>query len=184
PLRGHPTGVMVIMATFFTERRSQNAQIDPGQHLDLAVPVVNPGTILLDSIAMTFVQPRHPTDPSDPGPEPETVNVAQRLELFKPGATTPVASVDDPTGSLPSVDLPFTVAAVDAGLPGNWTARVTNRGRVRADVSLQAAFPGTTPIPDRFPDTFLWGAATAAYQAEGNITNNDWDFFASDSNIA
>jgi beta-glucosidase/6-phospho-beta-glucosidase/beta-galactosidase len=29
----------------------------------------------------------------------------------------------------------------------------------------------------KFPDTFLWGAATAAYQVEGGITNNDWNFF-------
>src|SRR3990167_5282119 len=26
----------------------------------------------------------------------------------------------------------------------------------------------------KFPDGFLWGAATASYQVEGGITNNDW----------
>ena len=30
------------------------------------------------------------------------------------------------------------------------------------------------------PSDFLWGAATAGYQVEGNISNNDWDFFTSD----
>ncbi|HEY7491741.1 MAG TPA: family 1 glycosylhydrolase [Candidatus Tectomicrobia bacterium] len=30
-----------------------------------------------------------------------------------------------------------------------------------------------------FPSNFLWGAATAGYQVEGNICNNDWDFFTS-----
>ena len=25
-----------------------------------------------------------------------------------------------------------------------------------------------------FPDGFLWGAATAAHQVEGNNINNDW----------
>jgi hypothetical protein len=25
--------------------------------------------------------------------------------------------------------------------------------------------------------SFLWGAATASYQVEGGITNNDWDFY-------
>jgi beta-glucosidase len=30
---------------------------------------------------------------------------------------------------------------------------------------------------------FLWGAATAPYQVEGGITNNDWDFFASSESI-
>jgi beta-glucosidase len=30
---------------------------------------------------------------------------------------------------------------------------------------------------------FLWGAATAPYQVEGGITNNDWDFFARSEDI-
>src|SRR5262245_3917973 len=34
-----------------------------------------------------------------------------------------------------------------------------------------------------FPADFLWGAATAAYQVEGDIVNNDWDFFTSDPAI-
>ena len=34
-----------------------------------------------------------------------------------------------------------------------------------------------------FPSDFLWGAATAGYQVEGNISNNDWDFFTSDAVI-
>ena len=34
-----------------------------------------------------------------------------------------------------------------------------------------------------FPPDFLWGAATAGYQVEGDICNNDWDFFTSDAVI-
>src|SRR3989441_843536 len=34
-----------------------------------------------------------------------------------------------------------------------------------------------------FPSDFLWGAATAGYQVEGDICNNDWDFFTSDAVI-
>src|SRR5215510_1774837 len=34
-----------------------------------------------------------------------------------------------------------------------------------------------------FPSDFLWGTATAGYQVEGNIDNNDWDFFTSDAAI-
>jgi beta-glucosidase len=34
-----------------------------------------------------------------------------------------------------------------------------------------------------FPSDFLWGTATAGYQVEGDIYNNDWDFFTSDSVI-
>lgn len=34
-----------------------------------------------------------------------------------------------------------------------------------------------------FPSDFLWGAATAGYQVEGEICNNDWDFFTSDAAI-
>src|SRR5215471_17364021 len=33
---------------------------------------------------------------------------------------------------------------------------------------------------NRFPADFLWGAATAGYQVEGDIDNNDWHFFTSD----
>src|SRR5919197_5624985 len=36
---------------------------------------------------------------------------------------------------------------------------------------------------DMFPADFLWGAATASYQVEGDIYNNDWDFFTSDAVI-
>src|SRR5215831_6821839 len=36
---------------------------------------------------------------------------------------------------------------------------------------------------DMFPEDFLWGAATAGYQVEGDIYNNDWDFFTSDAAI-
>jgi beta-glucosidase len=36
---------------------------------------------------------------------------------------------------------------------------------------------------DIFPADFLWGAATAGYQVEGDIYNNDWDFFTSDAAI-
>src|SRR5499427_10128811 len=38
-------------------------------------------------------------------------------------------------------------------------------------------------MDNMFPSDFLWGAATASYQVEGNISNNDWDFFTSDAVI-
>lgn len=34
-----------------------------------------------------------------------------------------------------------------------------------------------------FPDGFLWGAATAAHQVEGGLTNNDWWRFEQDGHI-
>ncbi len=37
--------------------------------------------------------------------------------------------------------------------------------------------------PITFPKDFLWGAATAAYQVEGDIENNDWHIFASNQKI-
>src|SRR5215831_4274893 len=40
-----------------------------------------------------------------------------------------------------------------------------------------------TVMGDMFPSDFLWGAATAGYQVEGDICNNDWDFFTSDAVI-
>src|SRR5215831_21355116 len=45
-------------------------------------------------------------------------------------------------------------------------------------MSLRMAVMG-----NMFPADFLWGAATASYQVEGNISNNDWDFFTSDAVI-
>src|SRR5437588_3237839 len=34
-----------------------------------------------------------------------------------------------------------------------------------------------------FPDRFLWGAATAAHQVEGGLTNNDWWRFEQEGHI-
>jgi beta-glucosidase len=36
----------------------------------------------------------------------------------------------------------------------------------------------------RRPSGFLWGTATAGYQVEGGITDNDWSFFTADPQIA
>jgi beta-glucosidase len=33
------------------------------------------------------------------------------------------------------------------------------------------------------PKTFLWGVSTSSYQVEGDITNNDWDFFTRSKQI-
>jgi beta-glucosidase/6-phospho-beta-glucosidase/beta-galactosidase len=30
---------------------------------------------------------------------------------------------------------------------------------------------------------FLWGASTSSYQVEGEITNNDWDYFTTSEDI-
>ena len=32
--------------------------------------------------------------------------------------------------------------------------------------------------------TFLWGVSTSSYQVEGDITNNDWDFFTRSQQIS
>lgn len=34
------------------------------------------------------------------------------------------------------------------------------------------------------PKTFLWGVSTSSYQVEGDITNNDWDFFTRSLHIS
>ena len=39
---------------------------------------------------------------------------------------------------------------------------------------------GVTGVARTFPQNFLWGAATAGYQVEGGITNNDWHVFTTD----
>ena len=37
------------MASFFSERKSQSVQIEPGSHLDIPFPVANPGVIRVHS---------------------------------------------------------------------------------------------------------------------------------------
>ena len=34
------------------------------------------------------------------------------------------------------------------------------------------------------PKTFLWGVSTSSYQVEGDIINNDWDFFTRSQHIS
>ena len=36
---------------------------------------------------------------------------------------------------------------------------------------------------EALPKTFLWGVSTSSYQVEGDITNNDWDFFTRSKQI-
>lgn len=38
-------------------------------------------------------------------------------------------------------------------------------------------------MANNFPPDFLWGVGTAAYQAEGGITNNDWEIFTTSPTI-
>jgi len=42
---------------------------------------------------------------------------------------------------------------------------------------------GVTGVARTFPQYFLWGTATAGYQVEGSITNNDWHVFTTDPAI-
>jgi beta-glucosidase len=61
------------------------------------------------------------------------------------------------------------------------TAILTDRDGHEID---RFAWSGDGPRPMRFPDAFLWGAATAGYQVEGSTSGNDWDFFTSSPKIA
>jgi beta-glucosidase/6-phospho-beta-glucosidase/beta-galactosidase/lysophospholipase L1-like esterase len=42
---------------------------------------------------------------------------------------------------------------------------------------------GVTGVSRQFSRGFLWGTATAAYQVEGGITNNDWQTFTTNQSI-
>jgi beta-glucosidase len=61
------------------------------------------------------------------------------------------------------------------------TAILTDRGGHEVD---RFTWTGRGPQPTRFPEGFLWGAATAGYQVEGSTAGNDWDFFTSSAKIA
>src|SRR5260370_30745503 len=50
----------------------------------------------------------------------------------------------------------------------------TNRVRTKESLHLKTVATVFKSGVMRFPDGFLWGAATAAHQIEGNNVNNDW----------
>ena len=50
----------------------------------------------------------------------------------------------------------------------------TNRARTKECLHLKTVATMFKSGVIRFPNGFLWGAATAAHQIEGNNVNNDW----------
>src|SRR3984893_5907440 len=92
------------------------------------------------------------------------------------------------------------IAAVLGGV-GVVHYRLLSTGHVLQQAAAQPApisdklYPGDETLPDLSGVTFdhidvegkqvrfLWGVATSAYQVEGNVTTNDWDYFTHSSAI-
>jgi phospholipase C len=81
--------------------------------------------------------PRQPHPPRDNDFHEQFHHVAARVELFAPGATSPVAHWDTETGWLPDEEQVFTHGVGGQGSPpGQWTVRITNRSGATARVGV------------------------------------------------
>ncbi|HLM20115.1 MAG TPA: family 1 glycosylhydrolase, partial [Propionibacteriaceae bacterium] len=73
-----------------------------------------------------------------------------------------------------------------ANIPGTWLWRAEYELRAMNQCASPAD-PETARVEVsmriRRPADFLWGTATAGYQVEGGITNNDWHFFTTNPSI-
>jgi hypothetical protein len=106
-----------------------NASIQPDSQLELTFRPPTPG--LVDVILVGFgIPPQTPPDASAPQPPDYTIRL--RLDVFKPGASTPVASTDATLrvnpGTSNRVVASLNTPAGPADLGADWLARVTNFG--------------------------------------------------------
>ncbi len=122
---------------FLSEHQSFDGRVPAQQHADLAFPVLNAGTIALNSVVrlglLSFPIPAN--------------GAPQKLELFKPGTTTPVLAQKSNNGAIHAT---FTVD--DTELNGNWVARVTNTSPIDERVHVDATFPGTLRVQETVLD--------------------------------
>jgi len=134
------------MATFLPVTESASRTLAPKETLEIQFPVANAGPIqLLASAGFDGIFPLDPT--------------ARRVDLFEPGVAQPVAFRTDP-GLAIATPLSHQVPQADAGLPGEWTARVTNLENTPQEFTLRVTYPGTTPlqtitVPAALVDAFV-----------------------------
>jgi hypothetical protein len=118
------------MPEYLTERKSATKQLSPNAHFDIPFAVAHPGLVVLAGSV--------PSDLSDHPRGPH------RLQLFRPGVTSPVLTRDFPGGSS---YVTYSVPAAQAGSPQNWTARLTNLATsISYTFELVVLYPGTTEI--------------------------------------
>ena len=113
------------MADFIQETKTEKHTLDPNASFEISFSVPNPGPILIAST---------PDFVGDDLPD-----ILQRLELFAPEGTEPVAQRK--TSEFPA-SLSYRLAEHASGLGKIWRARVTNLWKRPREFKLEVKYPG------------------------------------------
>jgi hypothetical protein len=109
-----------------------------------------------------------------------TVTNATSIKIVRVGVAASRSQLPEITAPLSPQTGSYTVPSVRGTYfwEGIYELQAFNTCAASTPVTAQVRVTMRPPRP-----SFLWGVATSAYQVEGNLTDNDWDLFASDPTV-